>query len=393
MRLCFVIQRYGLEVAGGAEAHCRWLAEHAAAQHDVEILTTTARDYVRWDNHYASGPDTVNGIPVTRCAVKQARDAEAFARVSDHVFLEDHTLADERRWVRENGPLCPALLRALRCRHDVDWFIFYCYRYWQTWAGLPPVRERAVLVPTAEEDPALALGIFGEFFGLPRGLVFLTPEERRLVKRASGTGDSGGPEDIVIGTGLEIPPGWKTIDVRERFDLPEPFLLYVGRIDRNKGVDTLFRYYRWLRDEWGELPCLVLVGADALSIPNDIPVRHLGFVTEEEKYALLAACEVVLHPSSYESLCISILEAWAMGRPVLVNGGCSVLRAQCERSHGGIWYEDFAQFAEALRTLLADPALRRTLGEQGRRFAERECRWSVVTDRFVTFLEGLGRPA
>ena len=50
MRLCFVIQRYGAEVAGGAELHCRWLAARLARQHQVRVLTTCARDYIEWRN-------------------------------------------------------------------------------------------------------------------------------------------------------------------------------------------------------------------------------------------------------------------------------------------------------------------------------------------------------
>ena len=48
MRLCFVIQRYGLEVAGGSELHCRWLAGRLAGRHQVQVATTCALDYLEW---------------------------------------------------------------------------------------------------------------------------------------------------------------------------------------------------------------------------------------------------------------------------------------------------------------------------------------------------------
>ena len=44
MRLAFVIQRYGTEVSGGAELHCRWLAERLARRHEVEVFATRALD-------------------------------------------------------------------------------------------------------------------------------------------------------------------------------------------------------------------------------------------------------------------------------------------------------------------------------------------------------------
>ena len=46
MKIGIVIQRYGAEVLGGSEHLCRLVAERLASQHDVEVLTTCARDYV-----------------------------------------------------------------------------------------------------------------------------------------------------------------------------------------------------------------------------------------------------------------------------------------------------------------------------------------------------------
>src|SRR2546422_181584 len=145
MRLCFVIQRYGLEVAGGSELHCRWLAGRLARRHQVEVATTCALDYLEWRDHYAPGPDRVEDIPVTRYPVTRPRSERRFALVSDLVFHEEHSLADEREWVVENGPFSPELVRSLPRRRDVDLFVFYSYRYYQTFFGLPPVASQARL--------------------------------------------------------------------------------------------------------------------------------------------------------------------------------------------------------------------------------------------------------
>ncbi|HET7746814.1 MAG TPA: glycosyltransferase family 4 protein [Vicinamibacteria bacterium] len=385
LRLAFVIQRYGLEVAGGSELHCRWLAGRLARRHDVQVLTTCALDYLEWRNHFPPGPDTVEGIRVTRFPVRRTRDEERFALVSDLVFNEDHTVADERAWVEENGPYCPDLVKALPGLRDVDLFVFYSYRYYQSFFGVPAVPGRAVLVPTAEEDPAIELPAFAELFRAPRGLVYLTPEEKALVEAVSGNGDR---PSVIVGSGVNVPTGWAQADL-SRFGLPPRFLLYAGRIDRNKGADRLFTYYARLLEAWPEVPPLVLVGTKALDVPEHPKVRHLGYVSEEEKFALLARAEVLIMPSAYESLSVIVLEAWAMGRPVLVNAACRVLEGQCVRSGGGLFYRGYAEFSDALRRLVEDAALRRALGEAGRAYVEAEYDWSVVESRTSRFLEAL----
>jgi glycosyltransferase involved in cell wall biosynthesis len=92
-------------------------------------------------------------------------------------------------------------------------------------------------------------------------------------------------------------------------------------------------------------------------------------------------------PSPYESLSVIVLEAWAMGRAVLVNGACRVLEGQCVRSGAGLFYRGYSEFADALRMLLGDPALRDRLATAGRAYVAREYAWDVVEERTQRFLE------
>lgn len=66
IKIAIVVQRYGLEVNGGAEFHARVLAEKLAQKYSVEILTTTALNYHGWKNYFKVGLDTINLINVRR---------------------------------------------------------------------------------------------------------------------------------------------------------------------------------------------------------------------------------------------------------------------------------------------------------------------------------------
>ena len=383
MRLAFVVQRYGSEVTGGAELHCRWLAERLARRHDVEVFATRALDYVDWADAYPAGDARVNGILVHRFSVRRRRKARVVASLSRVVFDRPHTEEEEEAWVQANGPDSPALVEAVvRSSDRFDLVVFYCYRYYHTYHTLPLVRDRAVLVPTAEEDPAIQLKVFETLFRIPRGIVYLTPEEKELVEERSG---NAAVPSVVVGSGVELPDDGR-VDFRARHGLTRPFILYVGRVDRNKGCVTLFAYFRLFLEETGLDVDLVVAGQPAIPIPDHPRIVPLGVVTEEEKVAALRAADVLVMPSPYESLSIVMLEAWKLGLPVLANGRCRVLAGQCLRSGGGLPYDGYTEFREAARILLERADLRAALGRRGREYVEGEYRWDRVEAKMEGFL-------
>jgi glycosyltransferase involved in cell wall biosynthesis len=392
MKLAFVIQRYGTEVAGGAEAHCRGLVTALRPTHDVEVLTTCALDYVTWKNHYPAGTTRVDEVTVTRYPNERERDVARFAAISDLVFNEDHTRNDERRWIEENGPVSPGLIAAIGQRRDVDFFILYSYRYYSAALGAKAAAGRAVLVPTAEDDPAMRLGIFADVFRSARGLLYLTPEEQQLVEHHTRVSASSTPSAI-IGSGVSVPSRIDP-DATRKFELQSsnfevPYVFYAGRIDRNKGVDTLCRYYAWLCETWPDAPTLVLAGHQVIDIPLHPKIRYVGYVSDAEKAALIAGAAVAIMPSAFESLSLFALESWALGTPVLANARCKVLEGQCRRSNAGLYYRDLAEFAAMLKLLMSDPELRRGLGDSGRSYVAAEYSWSIAAGRVASLLANL----
>ncbi len=94
-----------------------------------------------------------------------------------------------------------------------------------------------------------------------------------------------------------------------------------------------------------------------MELPQGRWLEARGFVTRREKHALLAGAAVVVLPSPYESLSMAVLEAWTHGRPVLVSARSPVLVGQVRRAGGGLWFDDGAEYAEALWRLVDDRGL------------------------------------
>jgi glycosyltransferase involved in cell wall biosynthesis len=118
-------------------------------------------------------------------------------------------------------------------------------------------------------------------------------------------------------------------------------------------------------------------------------VKHLGFVSDEDKFDTLAGADLLIMPSRYESLSMVALEAWALGKPVLANGHCDVLRGQAIRSNAGLYYENFEEFAEAMYALEAAGPLNSVLGRNGREFFKRHYAWPVIERKYLEMFDRL----
>jgi len=390
LKLACVIHRFGADIAGGSEGHCRGVAEHLAEHHDITILTTCARDHITWQNEYPAGVSTVGTLPVRRFPVVRTRSLHRFAEISEIVFSGAASELEQERWFRENGPETPALLEFLE-RHgaDYDWILFWSFRYYQTFFGLPLVADRAVLVPTAEQDPLIrGAGILGRFFTLPAGFVFLTPEEEALVAARSVRPLAA---SCVIGSGLE-PARSGAGALPAGLEISGPFVLYLGRIDPNKGCETLLRHFLKHHTTATRSVSLVMAGPANMAIPDHPSVRCLGFVDEAVREALLSNASLLIVPSRYESLSIVLLEAWNHGLPALVNARCNVLKGQAIRANGALYYENYDEFARGLDYLLDRPDIARQLGQQGLAYVNSEYRWPRVIQKLELFLGSLSHP-
>jgi glycosyltransferase involved in cell wall biosynthesis len=390
VKIAIVVQRYGADINGGAEQHARYVAEHLAKHVKVEVLTTCAhRDYISWKNEYPPGLEVIHGVPVHRFPVAVERDPVEFGKWSKKVFTERHSLGDELAWLESEGPTSPALIEHIRAHEaDYDFFIFFSFRYHHSYHGCRAVASKAILVPTAERDSALGLGIYPPIFRGVRGFMYNSLEERALIQGVSNNQSVPG---VVVGVGSEIPERSNGGRFRQKFEMRDRFAIYVGRIDENKGCAELFDFFEHYSASLVDGMHLVLIGTAHVPIPKHPRIHHLGFVEDQDKYDAMAAAELLIMPSYLESLSMVALEAWAMGKPVLANAKCDVLQGQCLRSNAGLFYENYHEFAETLRAIDTTPSLQAALGRNGRTFFERNYAWEVIERKYVDMLNHLSK--
>jgi glycosyltransferase involved in cell wall biosynthesis len=389
VKLAVVVQRYGADINGGAELHARYIAERLARRAEVEVVTTCARDYVSWRNELSPGVDTVHGLTVRRFPVSRERNPLDFGRRSHRVFEETHSLADEVAWLDSEGPTSPALVDYLvRSAAAFDYVLFFSYRYYHAWHGARRLANKAVLVPTAERDPAIGLSMFGPVFRGVRAIMYNSYEERAMIQSATGNQHVPG---VVVGVGSEVPARTDAARFRRRFTIQRPFAIYIGRIDANKGCAELFDYFQRYATTFPRGLDLVLIGKPIIPVPQHHRIHHLGYLSDEDKFDALAAADLLIMPSYFESLSMVALEAWALGRPVLANGRCDVLKGQCIRSNAGLYYESYEEFVETLYSLESNGPLHARLGGNGRDYFARNYAWPVIERKYMDMLQQLGR--
>ncbi len=420
MKIAFIVQRYGAEILGGSEYHCRLIAERLASRHQVEVLTTCAADYITWKNEYPEGSDRIRGVTVRRFANARTRDIHAFNRYSEWIFTNRHSRDEEMEWLKQQGPWCPALLEYLERNHQqYDVLIFFTYLYAPTVMGSRIAPHKSILVPTAHDEPAIHLDLYKELFTLPAGLAYNTEVERRFLTTHFSI---RAVEEQTIGCGVDLPthtphasadrnrpsgdeepieaaedsPSFRPhlahrgAMFRRRHRLHGPFVLYGGRIDPGKGCEELIEYFSNYVQEGGDAT-LAMMGVKLMPLPEEPFIRFAGRLSDQERLQALEAATVVVVPSPYESLSLLALESFAVGTPILANARSEVLVDHCHKSNAGLFYADRYEFTEALRLLIADPHLRECMGRNGRRYVAENYRWDVILHKYEQMFARLKR--
>ncbi|WP_224243664.1 glycosyltransferase family 4 protein [Hyalangium gracile] len=367
-RVAIVVQRYG-QVTGGAERHAQQLAEHLSPHFELTVLTTCAKNHLSWENVFPPGPDREDGLPVLRFPVRRTRNIRPFNALSNTVFNRRLERLREEHWVAEQGPLSPGLLTHLETSRDAyDGFIFFTYLYAPTVWGLPMVANRALLVPTAHDEPPIRFGVYADVFERPRALMCNTPEEVSLIERYY----PNHARARVVGVGVDRPSATPR-RFRQKHGVHRPYLLYVGRLEPGKGIPELLSHHRALRQRFADAPDLVLAGEAHMDLSGE-GVRYVGRIDEQDKHDALAGALAVVVPSRFESLSLLTLEAFAQSTPVLVNGHSDVLVGQVERSGAGRAYKDLDSFITGLREVGNE---RGPMGKKGLAYAKRYS-WTKV---------------
>lgn len=379
-RLGIIIHRYGENLTGGSESHCRQVAERLVPFYDVEVLTTCAVDHLSWRNELPESETRLNGVTVRRFPTEHERNLEKFHLIYDRIFLTQLDEAQQYEMVRWQGPYCPKLVSYVEAnRQNYDAFIAFTYLYYPAIHCLPLLKSKAVFVPTAHDEASLYLTILDDLFRQTPHIFFNTEEEQFLLQRRFGLPDSVG---AVVGLGLNDPNPGQYDDAWEPLEneLADKFVLtFVGRIENGKGCDELLEFFlRFVTEEKRRDLLLLMLGRRTMPFQGHPQVLCPGYVSEFVKYQALERTHVAVCPSPFESLCMAALESWQHAKPLLANGKSPVLLGHCIRSNGGLWYTSYQEFREALRLLMERDDIRLALGRSGRRYVAGTYRWDTV---------------
>jgi glycosyltransferase involved in cell wall biosynthesis len=424
VKLALVTPRYGGEITAGAEHAARVLAEQLSLRHDVEVLTTAARDRRTWKNEYGEGADRIRGVLVRRFSVNQPHDANTFRQFSDRIMGAPRSRAEEVEWVRRLGPSAPGLIEHLKRQHrSYDALVFFSLIHWTTVHGIAVAPERSILFPTVRLSPVLRFGVWPSVLASAGAIGLVSGAERTLLRSYLGVHST---REELVGVGIDpshrqayprhqqdpadepvaddetahaddaLDPDDDRADrgvpFRRRHRLYGQFALYGGRVEPDNGCEEMLEYFDSYAAGDGDT-ALVLMGVKMMKVPEAPYLRQAGVLPDRERMVAYEAADVTIAPGSDDPLALSVLESLAVGTPVLASARNEAAVEHCRRAGGGLYYGSRDEFVDALRTLMTRSKLREQLGECGRQYVRQYYRWDAVLGRFerlVTLIRGRG---
>ncbi len=408
----FVMPRY-LPAQGGAERYWQVLAERAAADGNrVQVYTTNALDIeLFWEPGRAAigaPTETMNGVQVQRFPVQPVPPFPRGYRGVRRVLAEASDMGAPLallKMLAARAPYCPALPQALNeLRERFDLVVGVNIVYESLLFGALDYAKRVgapfVLCPFTH------LGVAGDRsiarFYTMRHQIWLAQQSDAVLVSTPGEADYLAEHGIarsklvLLGTGIEPQNslGGDGARARAKFNLKGKVVLFVGTLSADKGATHAVEALREVSNAM-----LVLVGS-ALSDfksfyaaqPPEVQARCrlAGFVSEEDKRDLLAACDVLVLPSQTDLFPTVFLEAWLYGKPV-IGARAGGIPDVIEDEQDGLLvaFGDVGGLAKAIRRVLNDEPLAQRLGERGREKVYAKFTWERLYARVAALFARL----
>lgn len=406
-KICFIILRYGDEVDGGAEKHCRMLAERLVERYEVDILTTKFIDYNTFAPFYKNNIDHLNGVRILRFDSidfdSQKRDrlwkkALRFQKIRRNLFrLKSLKFIAElfpswkgmakadADYFTSHGSYSPAMLSYINDHHqDYKAIIGITYSQPNTFFGTLVAPEKSILIPTLHEEREAFRPILTQLFSKVKHIAFNTDEERKLAFNIFG---SHVADNSIVAVGVDVAPPLNKVELYNKFHLPENYLLYFGRVCNTK-VRTLIPWFLRYKEKYPSDLKLVLTGRIFMDKTEHPDIIYTDFVSEEEKTALIENARAVINPSQYESLSLLLLETMVMGKPILVNGKSEVMKEHCIRSnYAAQYYSSESDFQLKLHQILeGDASLMRSMSIS---YVENNYSWPLILKKLTHIIDAI----
>ena len=412
--IAIIVQRYGSDVNGGAEVLARMIAEKLLSHYDVTVLTSCALDYHSWEPVLAPGDSEDGGIHIKRFNnfKRSSRRVQRFhsRRLSGQtlgqklfrwlnkpawwhaVFPQSKiTHQDNVAWLQAQGPCMPELLSYLKHNRDsYSAFIFFTALYYPTALGILEVPGKSILIPTMHDERASYFPIYQQVMASAEWLFFNTAVEQRLSEKLFSIGSS---KKEIMAVGIELDDTGRDISVPAKFNIHQPYLIYVGRVDRAKGCDVLIDYFTRFAGSHASRLQLVMVGKHSMEKSAHPAVLFTGFVSDYEKIQLMKQAQALAVPSLYESLSLVLLESFACKVPVIANLKCEVLKEHIDKSEGGWLFDSYDGFAKILTEVLENTAGNQHKGDAGYQYVMNNYSWDSVIQKFDLAIDDISRNA
>lgn len=384
--LTFVIPWYGQDLMGGAEKLCRRTVENLNERgYKTEVFSTCSKEFLSdWSNYYSEGNYEINGVLVKRFPVNK-RNVPLFDSINSKLLKKSLISESEEYEFIKNNINSDKMIKQIELEKEKRIYIFIPYLYGTTFFGCQICPERSIIIPCFHDESYAYMKIFREAFSKTKGMIFNSDPEKNLAEKIY----QKLPPFIVPGVGVDYDFKTNPTAFKRKFELND-FILYAGRKDSGKNVDTLINYYCKYIEKNGAVFDLVITGPGNIQLPAEQKNHiHSLLLSREDLLNAYEDAFVTCQPSINESFSHSIMESWLCSTPVLVHAKCDVTKTHCIQSNGGLYFSNYDEFEECINFFLQNKKEANVMASNGKNYVLKNFSWDIIIKNYVNFIAKL----